>query len=534
MVDVNSDSRLEQNHSTTKTESFRLIKTTQLLIDVFIFLFSYFAAFFTRYEGIPDPINLKRMFLLLPGVVLARMLCFRLFSVHSIAWRYVSIIDAATMLKALLPVTAGLFLGRIFLSAKLPLLKLPLGVISSEFLFVLIGTLGVRMTRALAYELSGRDGREKKRTLFIGAGDAGNKLLEQLGRGVYPEIEVLGFVDDDPSQFNARIHGVRVLGNTAQIPAIVERLDIDEAIISIANLPPEDLWRIINICRGTKIKVINCHNLFELLFDDAGMPDVPLADSEAGVQEQLQAFKALTGRDYDATAETRYPVNHPYEVNKPFSDPEGLSGDLLMAAGTMIKLLHLRPEASVLDLGCGSGWTSILLARCGLQVTGLDLNPASLETGRRNAEAIGIPVTFINADMQDFAVDQLYDAVVIFDALHHSLRERSVLSRAESALRPGGKIILCEQNYPDEDRVGILTHEAAAQTMRKHGTLEKGLGTRHMIRALFDCGFELATVFTAQSHYRTWIVARKPRLGTEAMRNVMYTSDFEIVLRSYK
>jgi 2-polyprenyl-3-methyl-5-hydroxy-6-metoxy-1,4-benzoquinol methylase len=532
MGDANSECHRERNHSARKTKSPHLTKTDKLLIDTLIFLFSYFAAFFIKFEGIPDPINLKRRLLLFPGVVLARIFCFHLVSIYSIVWKYVSIIDAANIFKALLPVTAVLFLGRIFLPAKLALLRLPFGVIASEFLFVLLGTLGVRLTRRLAYELSGRGGPEKKRTLLIGAGDAGNKLIEELGRRVYSRMEVLGFVDDDSGKLNTAIHGVRVLGNTAQIPEIVKKLNIEEAIITIANLPSTDIRRIIDVCKGTKINVRVFHSSFELLFDDTGILDVPQADSEAEVQEQLRVFKALTGRDYDATAETRYPVNQMYEVIKPFSDPEGLSGDLVIAIGTMIKLLHLVPGASVLDLGCGCGWTSILLARCGFQVTGLDLNTASLEIGRRNAEAIGIPVRFINADMQRFSVDQLFDAVVMFDSLHHCLRERSVLSRAESALRPGGKILLCEQNYPDEDRAGILTHEAAVQAMRQHGTLEKGLGTRHLIRGLFDCGFEMATVFTTQGHYRTWLVARKPRSGTEAVRSVTYTSDFEIALRS--
>ncbi len=262
--------------------------------------------------------------------------------------------------------------------------------------------------------------------------------------------------------------------------------------------------------------------------------DISLEDPEAMVKDQLHIFKAVTGQDYDAIAETRYPINHVYEVNKPFSDPEGLSGDLLIATGTIIKLLHLKAGASVLDLGCGSGWTSILLAHCGFQVTGVDINSSSLAIGRRNAEERGIPVKFINKDIQSFTVNQLFDAVVIFDSLHHCLREHLVLAKAMSALRPGGKILMCEQNYPDEDSAGVLTHKPAIQAMRKHGTLEKGLGTRYLIRVLFDCGFEMATVFTSQGHYRTWHMARKPQAGKKAVHGVITTSDLKDVLQTYE
>ncbi len=262
--------------------------------------------------------------------------------------------------------------------------------------------------------------------------------------------------------------------------------------------------------------------------------DIPLEDPEAMVKEQLHIFKAITGRDYEAAAETRYPVNHVYEVNKPFSDPEGLSGDLLIATGTMIKLLHLPPGASILDLGCGCGWTSILLARCGFQVTGVDVNSASLAIGRRNAEASGIPVKFINQDIQYFTVNQSFDAVVIFDSLHHCLKERLVLSRAESALRPGGKILLCEPDHPDQNKAGILNHEAAVHTMRKYGTLEKGLGTRYLARILFDCGFEVATVFKSQGNYQWWVIARKPLPEKKAVLSVIYTSDLNEALKAYE
>lgn len=507
-----------------------LTRIVRLLIDIVIFFFSCFAACLIGFEGIPDAANLKRLLLLFPVIVLARILSFRFFSIYSIAWKFFSIIDALAVFRGVLPVTAALLLGRIFLAALFPLFGLPFSVISLEFFITLIGTLGVRMTDRLVYEHAIRGTPTKKNTLLIGAGDAGNNVIKALNQRKYSGIKVLGFVDDDPRELNSVIRGISVLGNTAQIPEIVKPLNIDEAIITIPDLSSQDIQRIMDFCKRTKLRLKTFHSSFELLSDDTGIPDVPLADSEAMVREQLQVFKNLTGRDYNGGAETRYPVNHVYEANKPFSDPEGLSGDLLLAAGTMIKLLHLAPGASVLDLGCGCGWTSILLARCGFQVTGLDLNAMSLEIAQRNAEAIGIPVRFINADMQEFTLDRLFDALVIFDSLHHCLRERSVLARAESALRPGGKIILCEQAYPGEAGAGILTHEAAIQAMQKHGTLEKGLGARHLIRLLFDCGFEMVTVFTAQSHYRTWLKARKPRAGAEAIRSIYYASDFERAL----
>jgi len=499
-------------------------KKIKFLVDLLVFLLSYFAAFFISFEGIPDPLHLQGMFLLCPFVVLFRVLSFHVGSVYPITWKFVSLKEAFTVVKAVFPVTAALFLGRIFLPDQWVRLKFPLSIVFLEFLFVLVGSLSVRMADRLAYERAEKKVIQKK-ILLIGAGVVGTEFVFDLKRKKYPEIEVIGFADDDPGKLNQEILGIRVLGNIAQIPTFVKNRRVDEAVITIGYLSPKDIARIIDALRGTKIKLTYFHRSFELLYDETCLPPDPQENLETVVEEQLQLFKKLTGRDYDPTAESRYPVNHPFEVHKPFSDPEGLSGDLVIATGTMIKLLHLPPGASVLDLGCGCGWTSIMLARCGFQVTGADVNDASLEIGRSNAEKIGVPVTFVKADSQSFSFDRPFDAIVIFDTLHHCLRERSVLSRAASVLRPGGKILLCEPAYPDDDRAGVLTHEAAIQAMQKFGTLEKGLGPKYLIRLLYDCGFERGSLITTPGHYHVWFMARKPRTKNEIVRSIDYSSD---------
>ena len=257
-----------------KTKKIFTIKTNQVFIDIFIFIFSYFVAFFIRFEGIPDPMYLKQLLILFPYVALVRLLCFYIFSIYSIVWRYISIIDAISIFKASFPVTAILFLGRIALPIKFPLLRLPLSVIALEFLLVLIGTLGVRIIRRFASEFSERERLEnksvtfkKKRTLLIGAGNAGNVVIKELKQRTDLGVEVKGFIDDDPRKYNTVIQGVKVLGNTTHLPEIVNKLKIDEAIITIANASSKDIRRIVDVCKGTKIKVKIVPGLSELLDD---------------------------------------------------------------------------------------------------------------------------------------------------------------------------------------------------------------------------------------------------------------------------
>src|SRR4030042_3951698 len=116
-------------------------KIRQVLIDIFIFVLSLFAAYFIRFEELPKGVILKQLLVLFPYVALARVLSFYLFSIYSFVWRYISANNVISIGKACVPVTALLFLGRIFLPDRLSLLRVPLSIIALEFLFALFGTL---------------------------------------------------------------------------------------------------------------------------------------------------------------------------------------------------------------------------------------------------------------------------------------------------------------------------------------------------------------------------------------------------------
>src|SRR5207244_11070644 len=61
-----------------------------------------------------------------------------------------------------------------------------------------------------------------------------------------------------------------------------------------------------------------------------------------------------------------------HAANKPFSDPG--CGRYLAELGAILALLP-PPPARLLDLGCGTGWTSVFFARAGYDVVGVDLAP---------------------------------------------------------------------------------------------------------------------------------------------------------------
>jgi FlaA1/EpsC-like NDP-sugar epimerase len=247
-------------------------RTNQILIDLVVFLFSWVAAYLARFEGLPAERYLIQMLFFLPVIMLIRIFSFHLFSIYTIVWRYVSIRDSFNLFLAALPLTFVLLLVRFLAPGPLNFYRVPISVISLEFLLVLFGTSGARVLRRLVMEEKkreslGRNGGPTKRVLLIGAGDAGNMVLKELQQRVDLGLTVAGFVDDDPAKMGKNIQGVRVVGGTQDIPGIATDLEVDEAIITIANASSKDIRRIVELCEqaGLKIKIIP--GLFEM-FDE--------------------------------------------------------------------------------------------------------------------------------------------------------------------------------------------------------------------------------------------------------------------------
>jgi len=264
---------IEGNRKMNSIISRVFSKVSQGLIDLIVFALSLFAAYYIRFEGAIPGEFIRQIAVLMPYVIIARSISFQAFSVYKIVWRYISIHDVRRILKGILPVTALLILARYFAPQRLAMLRIPISVITLEFLLILLGTSGIRMVRRITMEMTQRDDLTRrrngavKRVLLIGAGDAGNMVAKELSQRTDLGMEVAGFVDDDPAKFNAVIQGVRILGSTAQIPEIVKRLKIDEAIISIANASSREIRRIVELCEGADIKVKIVPGLFEMLDD---------------------------------------------------------------------------------------------------------------------------------------------------------------------------------------------------------------------------------------------------------------------------
>ena len=123
----------------------------------------------------------------------------------------------------------------------------------------------------------------------------------------------------------------------------------------------------------------------------------------------------------------------------------------------MVELVTPLPPGQALDLGAGEGRNSLWLARHGWTVTAVDGSSVALDRMRAAADAEGLSVSPVQADLGDFLRrGDTFDLVVIAN-IHRSPEERVVLLRAAvGAVRPGGHLFLVGHHVDSLGRVGPL------------------------------------------------------------------------------
>ena len=176
-----------------------------------------------------------------------------------------------------------------------------------------------------------------------------------------------------------------------------------------------------------------------------------------------------------------------HAARKPFSDPN--CPQYLAEMGAIMLLLP-RPPATVLDLGCGTGWTSLFLAKAGYWVTGIDISEDMIRVANELREAEKVEaVRFMMYDYEKFGLGGAFDSALFFDALHHSEDETAAIAAVHKALKPGGVCVVSEPGKGHE------RSPEAIEARRRYGVTERDMPPSRIIRAGKKAGFRRFKIY---------------------------------------
>jgi 2-polyprenyl-3-methyl-5-hydroxy-6-metoxy-1,4-benzoquinol methylase len=139
----------------------------------------------------------------------------------------------------------------------------------------------------------------------------------------------------------------------------------------------------------------------------------------------------------------------PWFYNNPWRDPEFVKIQIMPKINFLVRHAVKR-GGKVLEIGCGTGFTSLELARNGLDVTAIDLSPYSIQVARNTLKRAARSkkfgaLTYRAGDILEMnPPKQYYDSVVFYSSLHHMPDLKKIIKKAHSALKRGGYLIACE------------------------------------------------------------------------------------------
>lgn len=219
-----------------------------LLLGSIAFVLSYVIRF--DFHAIP-PDQFNIMMMALPVIVGIKGVMVIHYGLTAGLWRYVGINDLSRILKAV-SISTIAFIVISFIGVGH---KVPRSIYILDFLLTILLFGGVRfgiriMRESLMPSMRNSSG---KRTLIIGAGDAGEIALRSLMKDYMGVYHVVGFLDDDPSKQKMLIHGYPILGKVTEAAKIVDSQKITEVLIAISSAHKQFIKSIVSSCSGHNV-----------------------------------------------------------------------------------------------------------------------------------------------------------------------------------------------------------------------------------------------------------------------------------------
>lgn len=244
-----------QLRSRMKTTKFQ--KALQILLymflDILAIVASYMIAIF-MFSVVEKPVDYDKFIIALPLVIVLKIIVFMIFGMYRMVIRHVGFED---VIKISLIATASNVAIVLFITFSQVTF-----MYRSAFIFITTVEVALLVVtrvyhRIVNYVKTNVDWTKAlgRRTLIIGAGDAGELTVKEIYRNKdLNNIPVL-FLDDDDKKIGKRIVGIKIAGPISNVQNIIDEYKIEEVIIAITDYSDSDMKTLIEHLAEKNVRI---------------------------------------------------------------------------------------------------------------------------------------------------------------------------------------------------------------------------------------------------------------------------------------
>ena len=263
-------------------EHWQIIAVFLAIFDFVAICASYFLALFIRFDGIYSDIPARYLQpyiqFIFPCAAVS-IIIFLLFHMYSGMWRYASFSE---LVRTAMGSLTSSILHTILITVLLCRMPLSYYLIGAGFQgFFLVA---IRFSYRFVQILKKRhepleDGA--KRVMLIGAGNAGQMILRDMGRASEVKDRVVCIIDDNQNKWGRYLNGIPIVGGRDEIMAAADKYRIDEIFLAIPSASVQQKRDILNICNETGCKLRQLPGMYQFMTGEvsvSAMKDVAIED----------------------------------------------------------------------------------------------------------------------------------------------------------------------------------------------------------------------------------------------------------------
>ncbi len=143
-------------------------------------------------------------------------------------------------------------------------------IVYALILTIILVTLGRLIHTSLRWMLLAQ-GLGRRKVLLVGGGDVGRLILQKIRQSPRLGYEVAGFVN---GEIGSVVMGAPVLGQTEDLPTLIENHGIEEVIIGLPEASHEEILNIVSLCERERVGIRVFPDLFQIMASEVSIGDL--------------------------------------------------------------------------------------------------------------------------------------------------------------------------------------------------------------------------------------------------------------------